>query len=92
MTYRMKIPNSLWTEMIALGNRYTGEEAKKCGLVQEVCELAELEDRAVTAAKSLLPSGGYDRDSLRQMKMDLYQPAMDLINNYQVRQLKVSKL
>ena len=78
----MKIPGgTTLTEAIALGKRFTSEEGKQCGLIQEICEPEQLESTAIKMAQKLVEGGGFDREALHQMKLDLYQPAMKIINS-----------
>ena len=71
--HRAKIPNGVtYTNAVAFGKRYTAEEALDAGIVQKICKDTELEKNAIQMAKSLVSKGGYDRQSLQQMKTDLY--------------------
>ena len=55
-----------------LGKRYTGEEAKATGIVDEVCPLAQLRETAIAAA-GRLAGQGLDRRTLSTLKYDLYR-------------------
>lgn len=67
-------------EAVALGRRYTAEEAKEAGIVDEVCPMSELEERALTAARKLAGKDGLDRQTLSSIKRDLYRDAYIVLN------------
>ena len=57
---------------IALGKRYSGEEAKTAGIIHEVSPIEELKDSAIAAANRLA-GDGLDRKSLATMKLDIHK-------------------
>ncbi|XP_077982426.1 uncharacterized protein LOC144437375 [Glandiceps talaboti] len=70
---RHKVPGGkLYTDMAVYGKRFTGEELRKTGVIDEVTEMAGLVDLAIHTAKECLGKSGYDRDTLHKMKSDLY--------------------
>ena len=60
-------------EAAVLGRRYTGEEAKENKIVDEVCPMSQLEERALAAADKLAGKEGLDRRTLAALKGDLYR-------------------
>ena len=64
---------------IVLGKRYTAEEAKTAGIVNEVSSLKELKDSAVAAANRLA-GDGLDRKTLATLKHDLYRDVYRALN------------
>jgi enoyl-CoA hydratase/carnithine racemase len=66
------LPQQEVRRSVVLGQRYTGEEAKAAGIVDEVCPLAELRDTAITAAVRLAGQG-LDRRTLSTLKYDLHR-------------------
>ena len=64
---------------IVLGKRYTGEEAKAAGIVNEVSSPEELKDSAIAAANKLA-GDGLDRKTLATLKYDLYRDVYRALN------------
>ncbi len=67
-------PNDL--TVMAYGHRFTAEEAKAAGIVQEVSTLEKLKDAAIAAAHRLHVAGAgpaLDREAVSTLKQDLYQ-------------------
>lgn len=58
---------------MVLGKRYSGEEAERAGIVNEVCPPDELRDTAIATACKLAGSEGLDRRTLSTLKYDLYR-------------------
>ena len=58
---------------MVLGRRYTGEEARAAGIVDEVAPLDHLKETAISAANRLAGSEGLDRKTLSTLKRDLYR-------------------
>ena len=69
---RSRIPLQQHNLAIALGQRYTGEEAHRAGIVNEVCSLEELKETAIAAANRLAGEG-LDRLTLSTIKHDLHR-------------------
>ena len=65
--------------MLVLGKRYSGVEAHKAGLVDELCSPTELRDTAITAACRLVGSEGLDRRTLTVLKRDLYRDVVQAL-------------
>ena len=76
---RAIIPVSEHKLAVALGKRYTGEEAKAAGIVNELSSLEELKESALAAAERLA-GDGLDRKSLTTMKLDLYKDVYKALN------------
>ena len=64
---------------IALGMRYTAEEARTAGIVDEVSSLEELKDSAIAAANRLA-GDGLDRKTLATLKHDVYRDVYRALN------------
>lgn len=67
-------------EAVVLGRRYTAEEAKESKMVDEVCPMSQLEERALAAANKLAGKEGLDRRTLAAIKNDLYQDTVAALN------------
>ena len=58
---------------MVLGQRYSGEEAKTAGIVDQVAPLTELRAAAIAAGDRLAGSEGLDRRTLSALKRDTYR-------------------
>ena len=67
-------------EAVVLGRRYTAEEAKESKMVDEVCPMSQLEERALAAANKLAGKEGLDRRTLTTIKSDLYRDTVAALN------------
>jgi enoyl-CoA hydratase/carnithine racemase len=67
-------------EAVVLGRRYTGEEAKESKMVDEVCPMSQLEERALAAANKLAGKDGLDRRTVAAIKRDLYRDTLTSLN------------
>ncbi len=56
-----------------LGKRYTAEEALSAKIVNEVCSMEELRERAIAAGNRLAGKDGLDRKVLSSLKYDFYR-------------------
>ena len=56
-----------------LGKRYTAEEAKAVGIINEVSPLNQLESHAIAAGNRLAGEDGLDRKTLAAIKHVLYR-------------------
>lgn len=76
---RARLPMEERHQAIALGKRYTAEEAKAAGIINEVSSLEKLEGSAVAAANRLAGEG-LDRKTLAAIKHDLYYDVYRILN------------
>lgn len=65
---------------MVLGRRYTAKEAKESKIVDEVCPMSQLEERALAAAEKLAGKEGLDRRTLATIKSDLYRDTLASLN------------
>ncbi len=71
--YRARIPQSEHIRCIVLGQRYTAEQAKAAGIVQELSSPEKLMESAIAAAHRLAGSDPpLDRKTLSALKDDLH--------------------
>ena len=77
---RARFPPQALHEAVVFGRRYTAEEAKEAKIVDEVCPMSELEERALSAARRLAGEDGFDRRTLTCIKRDLYRDALSSLN------------
>ena len=63
-----------------MGRRYTAEEAKESKIVDEVCPMSQLEERALAVADKLAGKEGLDRRTLVAIKHDLYRDTYAALN------------
>ena len=56
-----------------LGKRYTAEEALNCKMVNEICPVEQLKEKAIAAGLRLAGKDGLDRKVLSSIKQDLYK-------------------
>jgi len=72
--HRAKLPPDQYTNCVLYGKRYTAEEAKKVGIIQDCCEVDQLLQCAVQLANEIVSwqEEPYDRSILSKMKEDLY--------------------
>ena len=81
---RTKLPPDQYVNCVLYGKRYTAEEAKRVGIIQEYGERDKVLDTAVALANDVLSwqEEAYDRNTLGQMKEDLYHDVIKVfINN-----------
>ena len=78
--YRAKLPQPTLHKAVVLGLRYTAEEAKEAGIVDEVCPVSKLEETALSAAMRLAGRDGLDRSTLSSIKQDLYRDTCTILN------------
>ena len=71
---RTKLPPDQYVNCVLYGKRYTAEEAKRVGIIQEYSESDKALDTAVELANDVLSwqEEAYDRNTLATMKEDLY--------------------
>uniref|UniRef100_A0A0B6YA29 Uncharacterized protein n=1 Tax=Arion vulgaris TaxID=1028688 RepID=A0A0B6YA29_9EUPU len=75
---RTKIGNGKnLSDALVLGRRYTAEEAFNCGLVHAVSTETMLITESVRLLKSFSGKAGYPRQSLSDMKKDVYSDALE---------------
>ena len=77
---RSRFPQDALHEAVVLGRRYTAEEAKESKMVDEVCPMSQLEERALAAANKLAGKEGLDRRTLAAIKSDLYRDTVAALN------------
>ena len=77
---RSRFPQQALHEAVVLGRRYTAEEAKESKMVDEVCPMSQLEERALAAADRLAGKEGLDRTTLATIKRDLYRDTLAALN------------
>ena len=77
---RSRFPQQALHEAVVLGRRYTAEEAKESKMVDEVCPMSQLEERALAAADRLAGKEGLDRTTLATIKHDLYRDTLATLN------------
>lgn len=79
------MPASERVPCFALGKRYSADEALKTGLVHQVSDGTRLMDTALTLASETTSHGKeeYDRDTLSQLKRDLYADLYKILNEPQ---------
>ena len=71
--FRARLPQAELHHAMVLGKRYTAEEAKAVGIVNDVSPLNQLESRAIAAGNRLAGEDGLDRKTLAAIKHDLYR-------------------
>jgi len=71
---RAKLPPDQYTNCVLYGKRYTAEEAKKVGIIQDYSEVDQVLQCAVEIASDVVSwqEEPYDRGVLSKMKEDLY--------------------
>ncbi len=80
---RARLPQPALHRATVLGQRYTAEEAIEAKLIDEVCDLSDLENRALLVANGLASAGGepgLDRKTLATIKRGLYRDAYTALN------------
>lgn len=70
---RSRLPLSQQHQAIALGRRYTGEEALEAKIINKVCPAEELRERAIEAGLQLAGKDGLSRNILASIKSDMYR-------------------
>ncbi len=70
---RARVPHAQQHQALVLGKRYTCEEALATGMINEVCSMEQLRDRAITAGKRLAGKDGLNPITLSGVKKDLYR-------------------
>ena len=73
--FRSRIPHPAQHEAIVLGKRYTAEEALSCKIVQEICPVEQLREKAIAAGLRRAGEDGLDRKVLSTIKKNLYSDA-----------------
>ena len=79
--YRDKLPPDQYINCGLYGKKYTAEEAKKVGIIQDCCEVDRLLHRTVELANDIVSwqEEPYDRSVLSKMKEDLYHDTVKAI-------------
>ena len=78
---RARLPQPTLHRAVVLGQRYTADDAIEAKLVDEVCPLPDLEERALQAAYDLAgKEPGLDRKILAVIKHGLYRDAYTTLN------------
>ena len=69
---------------ILYGKRYTAEEAKRVGIIQEYSESDKVLDTAVELANDVVSwqEEAYNRSTLAKMKEDLYHDTIEVFSNH----------
>ena len=90
---KTKLPPDQYTNCVLYGKRYTAEEAKKVGIIQDCCEVDQVLQRAVELANSIVSwqEEPYDRSVLSKMKEDLYYDTVNVMKATEIAKLS-SKL
>ena len=80
---RIKLPPDQYVNCILYGKRYTAEEAKRVGIIQEHSERDKVVDTAVELADGVVSwqQEAYDRTILANMKEDLYHDTIKVFIN-----------
>jgi len=80
---RVKLPPDQYMNCIVYGKKYTAEEAKRVGIIQECCERDKLVNTAVELANDVVSwqEEAYDRSVLAKMKEDLYHNTIKVFIN-----------
>ena len=63
-----------------LGHRFTGNEAVRDHIAIKTCPNAELLPTCKTFGRDVIKRGAYNRDSLRNMKTDVYQSVKAIVD------------
>ena len=79
LLHRARLPVREHHVAIALGKRYTAEEAKAAGIVNEVSSLDVLEEKAIAAARRFARKEGLDRKVFSTIKQDLYRDQLRVL-------------
>ena len=79
--YRAKLPPDQYITCSVYGKRYTAEEAKKVGIIQDCCEVDQILQCGVELANGIVSwqEEPYDRDVLSKMKEDLYHDTVKVM-------------
>ena len=72
---RARLPQPQYHSAIILGTKYTAEEALAAQIINEVCPMDQLLDRAIAAGQRLSGEDGLDRRTLTAIKRDTYRDA-----------------
>lgn len=70
---RALLPQQQLRFSVVLGKRYSGDEAKASGIVDDVSPLHKLKTTSIAAATKLAGKDGLDRRTLTTLKHDLYR-------------------
>lgn len=70
--YRARLPQREHRAAVVCGKKYTGEEAERAGIVNELSPPEELRSAAIQAA-GRLAGRGLDRNTVSTLKYDLYR-------------------
>jgi enoyl-CoA hydratase/carnithine racemase len=73
---RQKVPPAVYRNLLVFGKRYTGPEAAASGLVDKAVAASQVEAEAVNLLESVLGKDGFRRDSMGNMKKDVYIEAL----------------
>ena len=65
-----------------LGHRFTGHEAVAGRIAERTCRPEELVTSCKTFGRNVIKRGAYSRDSLRNMKSDVYQSVKVVIDKH----------
>ena len=80
---RTKVPNGVaHTEVVALGKRFTAQDAMERGIVQAAVAKDKIVETSIAMGKSLMKYGDYMRLSVHHMKVDLYKPQLDMLGKF----------
>ena len=80
MNFRAILPQRELHASMVLGRRYTGDQAKAAGIVEETCPISQLQRVALAAAERLAGRDGLDRRTLSVLKQDLYRDAVKALS------------
>ena len=85
INHRAKVPVGTLSQVI-LARRFTGEEAQRAGIVNEVCPGPDMTHRALAAAAMLTGGRGrphqrLHRETLANIKCQLYSEAYTTLSN-----------
>ena len=72
-SFRARIPQAEQHQVAVLGKRYTAEEGLAAKIINEVCPMEELREKAIEAGCRLAGKEGLNRKVLASIKYDLYR-------------------
>lgn len=70
---RSRVPHSEHHRAAVLGKRYTSKDALSANIINEVCPIEQLRERAIEAGNRLAGKDGLKRTVLAAIKHDLYR-------------------
>ena len=83
---RSKVPHSELHQAMVLGKRYNAEQALSRKVVNEICPIEKLKEKAIEAGQQLAGKDGLNRKVLTAIKFGLYKDTyhslMDSIQLY----------